>query len=285
MKPSPRTTIIVTLIIAFGVALFAQRGGRKVSGTVISAATNQPLAGVPVQYEEGSTTETTRTDEKGYFEFDQPGTLGVVIVSHPRYATTYRRWPADRGQLQIRIASPAVVTGTVRDANTRRPIAADVTVLVEEAGSIVSISGETEGATYTVRDVPSGPAVLLASSNGFAPGWSTLTVGVGDTHTANMNLLLEAVVSGTVVDADGDLVRGAEVFVTYPDEAGAFGLLESFASGGLLSDADGKFYLLGLIPDVAMELQAQLDDGTLSNVVTVTVGPGMEQQNLVLSFP
>lgn len=32
------------------------------------------------------------------------------------------------------------------------------------------ISGETEGATYMVRDVPSGPAVLLASSNGFAPG-------------------------------------------------------------------------------------------------------------------
>ena len=56
-----------------------------------------------------------------------------------------------------------------------------------------------------------------------------------------MDLLLEAAVRGTVVDAEGNPVRGAEVFVTYSDAAGAFGMLESFTSGLLLSNSDGSF--------------------------------------------
>ena len=36
-------------------------------------------------------------------------------------------------------------------------------------------------------------------------------------------------------------MRGAEVFVTYSDAAGAFGMLESFTSGLLLSNSDGSF--------------------------------------------
>jgi len=66
-----------------------------------------------------------------------------------------------------------------------------------------------------------------------------------------MDLLLEAAVRGTVVDAEGNPVRGAEVFVTYSDAAGAFGMLESFTSGLLLSNSDGECYLFGLPPPPA----------------------------------
>lgn len=283
MRSNCRTIILVALIIAAGAAAQAQRGGRKVSGTVLSAETGRPLAGVPVQYEEGATAQATTTDDKGYFEFEQPGTLGIVIVAHPQYATTYRRWPAETGQLQILLVAPAVVTGTVRDAATRAAVPADVTVLVEEAGSFVSLSSEAQGPTYTIRDVPSGPAILIASAKGYAPAWSTLAVSVGDTHTVDMALLLEAAVRGTVVDGNGDPLRGAEVFVTYSDEAGAFGMLESFTRGAVISNDAGEFYLFGLIPDVPIELQAILGDD-LSDVATVTVEPGMAQPGVVLTI-
>ena len=236
-----------------------------------------------MRYEEPDLTQTTTTDEKGYFEFEQPGTRGTVIVSHPRYVTTYRRWPSEERQLQIFLAAPATVTGTVRDANTRVPIPAEVTLLVEEAGSIVSLSSEAQGAVFIIGDVPEGPAILLVSATGYAPGWSTLTVSKGNTNTVDMSLVLAAAIKGTVYGADEKPVRGAEVFVTYSDEAGAYGMLESFTSGLLLSNDDGEFYLFGLIPDVPIEIQAMLGD-QLTDIVSVTVPPGMARTDVELTI-
>ena len=62
-------------------------------------------------------------------------------------------------------------------------------------------------------------------------------------------------------------------------------MLESFAGGQPWTNTEGAFRLFGLIPDVPIALQAEASNGDLSDVVKVTVTPGMEQPNVVLTIP
>ena len=60
------------------------------------------------------------------------------------------------------------------------------------------------------------------------------------------------------------------------------GILASLARGSVVaSPEDGAFRIGGLVSDRSIALRAELD-GQFSDVVTVTVGPGMEQQGVVL---
>ena len=62
-------------------------------------------------------------------------------------------------------------------------------------------------------------------------------------------------------------------------------MLESFAGGRPWTNTEGAFHLFGLIPDVPIALQAEAANGDLSDVVTITITPGMEQQDVVLTIP
>lgn len=285
-----RSRIVLTTILIVGLVagLSAQRGGRKVTGTV-SDGNGTAIAGAAVQYEEsGKATQTTTTDSKGSFEFAS-GTLGVVTVTAPPHATARRRWPPMRGsgQLNVVLSPPAYVAGGVMDASTGAALAASVTVLVQDEGNLVSSSTETaSGGLFELKDLPSGPAVLMATAEGFAPYWSTLTLEKGEQERAwSIRLLLDAGASGTVVDADGQPVRSAWVAVGYTDSDGGYGLLESFVGGEPWTNADGEFRIYGLIPDVPIALQAEAPDGTFTNTVTVRIPPGTERQNIALTLP
>lgn len=284
MKMNYRTIILAVLILAVGIAAAAQREGRKVSGTVLEGVSLQPLAGVPVQYEEFDSIQSTTTDEKGYFEFES-GTSGVVIVSHPKLVTTYRAWPPVDGgtNLEIHLFDPATIVVTVRDAGTQSTLLADVAVLVEEAGSLVSLAAEVQGATAVIEDVPEGPAILTVVSRGYAPAWTLLAVGKGETHTVSMSLVPEAGVAGTVYDAEGKPVSGADVFVTYTDGAGGYGMLDGLIGGLPVTKDDGNFFLFGLIPNVPVAIQAVVGD-EYSEAVTVTLQSGLMQSGVELTF-
>ena len=280
------TTLALALSLVLGATPLAQREGRKVSGTIISVKSRQPVAGARVYYDEGDLpTRTTTTDDKGYFEFSR-GDLGVVTVVADRFATARRRWPpVDGHQLRILLDSPAVLQGTVADATSGRLVEAAITVIVEDRGGIVSMNTDTASGSFKMNDLPKGPAILIADAKGFAPFWSEMTVSAGESRNIRIRLQLEANVTGTVLDAGGSPVHGAYVVASYSDQAGAYGLLESSAGGQPWTDSNGFFALSRLIPDVPIALQAELDNGTLSNIVSVTVLPGMVQENVVLRLP
>lgn len=112
-------------LVAVALAVFpraqVQLAPRKVSGTVVAAATQQPVQNARVLYEEtGQPSQTTATDAKGYFEVPA-GRLGVVTVKARGFGTARRRWPPRSGtQLRIELVPPAIVSGTVTDLATGR---------------------------------------------------------------------------------------------------------------------------------------------------------------------
>lgn len=291
MRKRVAIPLVLVVLVTLSAALLAQggriaQGGRKVSGTVLDGS-GLPVAGAAVRYDEvGLPTQNTTTDAKGYFEVSA-GRLGVVTVTARNFGTARRRWPPVRGsQLRVVMESPSVLEGTVRDAATGRGLDAVVTVMLQDPlNGIVSMSAEAFSGTFRVEDLPSGPAVVMASAEGYAPTWSQVTIEAKDLSTAQLRLKLEAFASGTVVNASGSAVPGAYVSVVYTDEAGAYGMLESQVGGVPWSDAEGRFGLMGLIPDVPITFQAESDDGSLSNAVTVTIPPGSVRQNIALQFP
>lgn len=311
-----RTILVLALAVVLDTTLPAQRDGQMVSGVVISVKSGQPqpVVGALVQYNEDDLpTETTTTDEEGYFYFlardllarvspfdpDNPvGPIsfdlstvslgGVITVTADGFVTAYRRWPPlDGSELRILLDFPAVLEGTVEDAGTGLPVDAVITVMVEYGGSTVSMSTDTdtESGSFKIGDLPGGSATIIANAEGFAPFWSELTINAGESRDARIRLLMEANVTGTVLNADGSPVHAAYVVASYPDEVGGYGLLESFTGGEPWTDTDGAFELYGLIPGVPVHLRAELDDGTLSDIVTVTVPSGTVQENVVLRFP
>ena len=273
------------MTLAVLVALPLAQGGRKVHGVVVAAATGRPVANARVKYEEqGRAGQTAVTDAKGYFEFPI-GNLGVVTVTSRGFGTARRRWPPRQGlQLRVPLRPPASLSGTVTDMATRGSVAALVTVTVRHPSDVVSDMVLAENGTFQFDDLPPGPAVVLARAAGYAPSIGAVTVEAGKVRDARVGLLLEAVATGYVEDRRGSPVAGAWVSASYPDTTAGAGQLQSFIGGRPLTGPDGAFTLNGLVPDTPISLQAEIDDRR-SEVVTVTVGPGMMQQNVVLRLP
>lgn len=275
-------------LVAVALAVFpraqAQLAPRKVSGTVVAAATQQPVQNARVLYEEtGQPSQTTATDAKGYFEVPA-GRLGVVTVKARGFGTARRRWPPRSGtQLRIELVPPAIVSGTVTDLATGRLLPAMVKVTVQHPDNFVSHGARAPRGTFEIRDLPPGPGLLTARSEGFAPSVGSITVEAGKVRDARIGLRLQAQASGHVVDVTGQPVIAAYVTATYPGMA-AGGMIESFVGGQPWTATDGTFRLDGLVPDTSIALQADLD-GRRSSVHTIRVGPGMMQSGIVLTLP
>lgn len=271
------------LLVALAAVAHAQRGGRKVSGTVVAAATQQPVANARVQYaESGQPRQTTTTDAKGYFEFPA-GRLGVVTVTAQDFGTARRKWPPAGTSLQVALAPPAIVRGAVSDAATGRALTALVTVMVQHPGNFVSQTVNAAGGAFEIEDLPPGPALVTARSAGFAPYIGSVTVEAGKVRDARIRLLLQAQATGHVHDAAGTPVTGALVVAAYAELAGA-GILEGLVGGRPLTGTDGAFALRDLVPDTPIALRAELD-GRRSPATTITVRPGTTQSGVVLTLP
>ncbi|MCY4671057.1 MAG: carboxypeptidase regulatory-like domain-containing protein, partial [Rhodococcus sp.] len=265
---------------------------QRVSGTVVSAATRLPVPNARVQYEESAlqttvsdpSPQTTTTDANGYFELPA-GRLGVVTVNAKGFGTGRRRWPAGNSTLGlvIELVPPASVRGTVSDLVTGRLVEAMVNVMVQNPGNFVSHSATAERGTFQIEDLPPGPALVTARSEGFAPFVGRTSIESGKVRDARIGLLLEAQATGQVVDSAGAPATGAFVRAAYVGLAGG-SILSSFVGGRPLTGSDGVFAIGGLVPDTPIALQAELG-GRRSAVERIKVGPGMRQLGIVLTLP
>lgn len=261
-----------------------ERTGRKVSGTVVAAATQQPVPNAHVRYEDESRQlpQTTVTDAKGYFELPA-GRRGVVTVTASNFGTARRRWPPSNSTLVVALVPPAILRGTVSDLATGRLVRATINVMVLNLRNFVSHSATAERGAFQIADLPPGPALVTARSEGFAPFLGSSTVEGGKLRDIQIGLLLEAQATGYVRDAQGEPISGAFVRATYPNMVSA-GILEAFVGGRPLTRADGEFALRGLVPDTPIVLQAELDDRR-SAVQTISVAPGTRRLDIVLTLP
>ncbi len=288
----PGGVLLVASLLA--AAVLGAQAGRKVTGIVVAAATEQPVTNAPVQYagQDGSM-QTTMTDAKGQFEFSA-GQLGVVTVTADGFGTARQRWPPRRGStLHIALTPPVTVRGTLVDSETLQPLAGVVTALVRHSNNFVSTSAFVEeDGTFQFEDVPSALGVLMACANGYAPTTSSFTTVAGDWWDAQIRLSADAEATGQVLDAAAKPVAGAQLVVRYADTLAEGLMLTSFVGGTTITRTDGTFALKALVPNTPITLHAEYD-GQRTNTVTVEktntaaieVGPGQVLSDLVLRLP
>ena len=280
--------VLIGLAVFLGVVALAQEG-RKITG-VVETASGLPVVNALVSYaERGGELRTTQTDSKGKFEIPY-ATSGVVTVTARDYATAKRSWPPRRGSslrggssLRFTLRSPSVVAGKMQDAVTRRAVTGIVSVLVQNRFNHVADSARANG-TFTFNDLPDGPAIVYAHADGFAPYYGEATVEAGKRTELQLDLLLEAVARGQVVDGNGSAVVGARVHVGYESSMRGREILSGLTTGYTMTVDEGIFRIRGLVPDTPIALQAE-HDGRRSDVVTVTIPQGMERSGLVLRMP
>lgn len=255
--------------------------GRKVSGVVVSAATQRPIANAAVQYEENGVAQTAATDSKGRFEFPS-GALGVVTVTVKGFGTARRRWPPASGyDLSIALTPPVTVQGTLVDGMTVRPMAGVVTALVQHPGNVVSTTALVDDGTFRFDDLPAGPGVLLSHEHGYAPAISRFTTTAGDWRDVHVRLSPDAEVTGRVLNASATPAAGADLVVTYAETLLGGGMFAGLVGGATATGSDGTFALEGLVPNTPVTIHAQIGDRR-TNRATITIGAGMTHEGLVL---
>ena len=268
------------LILVASLAL-AQEGG--VTGVVVNG-NGRPIANAEVHYVDEITgsEQATRTSGNGNFAL-APGLRGVVTVTARNLVTLRRAWPPrdGGGRLRFELVPPAIVSGTLLDAATRQPIEGTVTVHVDNPINAVSGSAVVRG-SFRFTDLPPGRAAVYAYAEGYAPRFGVLNVEAGKAYETRLDMLLEAVAGGRVVDAAGEPVVGARVRVGYDVSVEGADILAGMVRGFVTTDANGVFVIGGLIPDTPIAFRAEVD-GRVSNVISVTaIEPGFQRNGLAM---
>lgn len=276
------TAVLIGLTAVLGAAAIAQEG-RKITGIVVARSSEQPIQGAIVRYEDdaGGPVQTARTDDKGQFEIAR-GTSGIVTVSAQSFGTLRRGWPPrESRELRLELAPPAMLSGTLVDAVTRRDVVGRVTVRVEHPLNHVSKSARVRGA-FRFVDLLDGPAAIYAHATGFAPRFGTLMVEAGKHSSVQVDMTQEARASGRVLNQDDSPSPGAVVRVGYDRSIEGSTTLAGLVTGNVTADSDGVFNLRGLVPGTAIALQAVLD-GRRSAVVTInSIAADFEQTGIIL---
>jgi len=156
-----------------------------ITGTVTDAGTGAPIAGAAVSYSGGSTS----TDGSGAYTLANVAEGSyTVTASATGYASQNRTvtvGPGATATQNFALTRPnGAITGTVTSAATGSPI----------GGATVSYSGgstTTNGSgQYTLSNVATGTYNVSASAAGYSSASQSITVGSGQTATANFALRL-----------------------------------------------------------------------------------------------
>ena len=277
-----RTIALVGLVLVLAAAVLAQ-GGRKITGIVVSEGREQPVRGALVHYMDDATgaEQTARTDGKGRFEMPY-GTGGVVTVNAQDYGTLRRSWPPRLStELRFELTPPATMSGSLVDAVSRRGVDGRVTLRVNHPINHITSTVNARG-SFAFDDLLVGPATVVAYADHFAPYFGATTIEADQSHNMQIALLLEARVSGHVLNQDDSPVFGAVVRVGYDSSMPGADTLAGLARGNTMTVPDGSFAIGGLLPDEPIALQAEFG-GRMSDVVTVAnITPGFEQPRIVL---
>ncbi len=131
--------LAIALLASLGTVLYETVLNRaSLSGTVVDAYTQAPVAGVTIVAGQ----KTTTTDSRGHFSFG--GKIVAVSAAKPGYDTARATVISgvDSVRLQIR---PNVVHGTVVSKADRKPIAGASISVVEGSNSVGSTTTDAAG--------------------------------------------------------------------------------------------------------------------------------------------
>jgi hypothetical protein len=208
---------------------------RPLAGAVVSVLSLDP--GAPLR-------RSLATDASGSVRVpDAVGLELLVRVQASGFGTFQSQLAAAPARVELSLEPALRVAGRVTQVRGRLGLA-DATVVWMQGGERRTARSDARG-DFQFDDASPGPARLRVSHRGFAP--ANLELTVPDTGHAErayelppIDLIEAGSVSGRVVDAEGEPVRGARVGVGVVP---AF-LPASTEPGGIAqSDADGQFRL------------------------------------------
>lgn len=286
--------LAAALVFIFGDVVENQE--RKIKGIVVQTptglnTTGRPVANARIEYMGDNSTgvQSTTTDSNGRFELPS-GTSGIVTASKSGLTTIsvgYIDSPNSTmpsSELRIELPRPATLSGRLYDMATRRNAGAGMlAVVVDHEVNPRSAADFVTNGQYKFDGLPPGSATLVAHAEGFAPNTKTVTLTAGGSKTADIGLLLDGTVSGTVVDASGNAVAEAYVHVAY-DGFDGDALLLSFVGGHRVSDSDGQFFVNGIVPNEGFAVYAETEDGRRSPSMSLQATPGITIENVTLKL-
>lgn len=284
---------IAGLLILFGMSAVVENQARAVTGTVTTEpsgllqSSGRPIEGVRIEYsEDGSAAvHVTTTDASGNFSFPAGSSrAGIVTASKSGLATVSVGWPPLAGSdLQIALPEPATLTGRIYDMATRRAVGRGlVSVMVDHSVNPVSASVFMDGGRYEFTGLLPGSATLAVNVQDYAPTYTTVSLAAGERQQADIGLLLDGSVIGTVVDADGSAVSGATISAEYLSFDGA-AFVGHYIGGFTRTGTDGRFRVTGIVPDESFVVHAELDGRRISSS-TLRATPGTPIEGVVLRF-
>lgn len=197
---------------------------------------------------------TATADADGRFEF--PVRRAAVHRVHARSAgfVGTRRWCTGGTDVTVRVAAVAAVSGVVRDAATREPVAG-ATVRVTMAGtSPIDVSVElaqattVDDGTFRFPQLPPTTISVRAMHERLADAHQQIELQAGGEHQVELALAAGHVITGRVTDAvSGAPLPGAEV----SDD-------KSFARK-VVADRDGRYRLPGCDANLGALMFARAD--------------------------
>lgn len=274
--------VLVLLLLIVGAAS-AQSADSAVKGRVIDAESGNPIDGARVHYQEQGidvelNPDPVFTGSSGRFGFYGKG-VGIVAVSADGYNTAWRKWSADRVDVDLLfvLTRPKTIQGTVSDATTGEPVAVRVSSFVRYDGGLFTDATTSDDYGVFKMVVPALPARIVVQADDYAPAYDVFKEGEPEKL---IPLSRYGGVSGVVLDGEGNRVTGAVVHAGYEANDhtdnlpgwGFFAIDRSTEPGR--TGPHGEFAIGELVPELVVELQAVAEDGSLSEIKAVTVEPG-----------
>ncbi len=281
--------LAIALAVVAVCALIANAGQATRSGLVSDAGTGAAVAGATLRVTAPGEATTkpalasTVTRDDGAFELPADGVRGVLEVTAPGYATARLLWPPRNEQSLMQIALERGATLPVRVSDYRgAPLSAVLAVTTFHPGNVVSSGVRVLNGVAEAGGLPSGPAMIIALAEGMAPAATTVRIEAGTRHSPlNMTLLEAGIVSGIVLDGNGDRRPEAEVVAAYGRELALNVALGNYLSRRKPTGGELDFEIRNVIPGAPVQVFARHGDKR-SAASTVAVGAGERRSDVVL---
>jgi protocatechuate 3,4-dioxygenase beta subunit len=208
-----------------------------------------------------------------------------VRASLEGHASVQEDASAGGDAVELRLLPGTFVAGTVKDAETKEPVA-DAKIVAAPNNTVGTKSG-ADGA-FRIERVSMGGVLLTASAPGYVESQQFVPVGPKGKDGVRFELVAASSVSGVVLGAGDAPVADAAVVAMVvsaedeSDESGNEGGAPASSSYSGKSGADGKFRVEGIPVGKSLLVRASSRDGIAAPVDAGPLRKGKPQEGLVL---
>ena len=263
--------------------------GEAIEGRVVAADGKSPVVGAAI-YVDGW--KAVASGENGAFSFAHAPAKWqeVRAVSESMSAAASK----GKGELVLRLGKTPRVTGVVRDAQAKMPIAGAEVAAIPAHGDLVARAiGRVTGASAITDakgawaiDLPTGSYELMV----WMPGYEFMPADVSLAQGAVVDRALPgtklARVMGRVVDDENRPVAAA--WITLSADGGRMGRgprMRVMESGATVSGPDGKWVLRGASPDESFGLDATKKGFPTGKAPSMKLASGETKTGVVITVP